>query len=44
MTNRLDGSSASPVNAMVTNPVYSHDGNHVLIPARVVVLGVTNLM
>ena len=26
LTNRLDGSSASPVNAMVTNPVYSHNG------------------
>jgi type IV secretion system protein VirB10 len=33
LTNRLDGSAAAPVNCLVTNPVYSHDGSHVLIPA-----------
>jgi len=26
LTNRLDGSSAAPVNCLVTNPVYSHSG------------------
>lgn len=41
LTNRLDGSSASPVNAMVTNPVYSHNGDRVLIPAGARVLGDT---
>jgi type IV secretory pathway VirB10-like protein len=39
LTNRLDGSSASPVNALVTNPIYSHRGDHVLIPAGARVLG-----
>jgi type IV secretion system protein VirB10 len=33
LTNRLDGGAAAPVNCLVTNPVYSHDGRHVLIPA-----------
>ena len=33
LTNRLDGSRAAPVNCLVTNPVYSHSGQHVLIPA-----------
>lgn len=41
LTNRLDGSSAAPVNCLVTNPVYSHDGRHVLIPAGARVLGQT---
>ena len=41
LTNRLDGSSASPVNALVTNAVYSHNGNHVVIPAGARVLGDT---
>jgi type IV secretion system protein VirB10 len=41
LTNRLDGSSASPVNALVTNPIYSHTGDHVLIPAGARVLGDT---
>lgn len=42
LTNRLDGSVAAPVNCLVTNPVYSHDGRHVLIPAGARVLGQTN--
>lgn len=41
LTNRLDGSTASPVNALVTNPVYSHRGDYVLIPAGSRVLGET---
>ena len=41
LTNRLDGSVAAPVNCLVTNPVYSHDGSLVLIPAGARVLGET---
>lgn len=41
LTNRLDGSSAAPVNCLVTNPVYSHDGLRILIPAGARVLGET---
>lgn len=41
LTNRLDGSGSSPVNCLVTNPVYSHSGQHVLIPAGARVLGET---
>ena len=41
LTNRLDGSGARPVNCLVTNPVYSHSGQHVLIPAGARVLGET---
>ena len=41
LTNRLDGASAAPVNCLVTNPVYSHSGQHVLIPAGARVLGET---
>ena len=41
LTNRLDGSIASPVDCLVTTPVYSHDGQHVLIPAGSRVLGNT---
>lgn len=42
LTNRLDGSVSAPVNCLVTNPVYSHDGRHVLIPAGARVLGETH--
>jgi type IV secretion system protein VirB10 len=42
LTNRLDGSSASPVNCLVTNAVYSHSGRHVVIPAGARVLGQTS--
>jgi type IV secretion system protein TrbI len=41
LTNRLDGSGSSPVNCLVTNPVYSHSGQHVLIPAGARILGET---
>jgi type IV secretory pathway VirB10-like protein len=41
LTNRLDGSAAAPVNCLVTNPVYSHSGQHVLIPAGTRILGET---
>lgn len=41
LTNRLDGANASPVNALVTNPVYSHSGQHILIPPGARVLGET---
>jgi len=41
LTNRLDGASAGPVNCLVTNPVYSHNGQQVLIPAGARVLGET---
>ena len=41
LTNRLDGSVAAPVNCLVTTPVYSHDGQYVLIPAGSRVLGET---
>lgn len=42
LTNRLDGSTAAPVNCLVTTPIYSHDGRFVLIPAGSRVLGETN--
>lgn len=41
LTNRLDGSAVAPVNLLVTNPVYSHSGQHVLIPAGARILGET---
>lgn len=41
LTNRLDGGVAAPVNCLVTNPLYSHSGEHVLIPAGARVLGET---
>jgi type IV secretory pathway VirB10-like protein len=41
LTNRLDGSSTAPVNCLVTNPVYSHSGQHILIPAGARILGET---
>jgi type IV secretion system protein VirB10 len=42
LTNRLDGGAAAPVNCLVTNPLYSHNGQHVLIPAGARILGETN--
>lgn len=39
LTNRLEGSFDGPVNAMVTTAVYSHDGQHVLIPQGSRILG-----
>jgi type IV secretion system protein VirB10 len=41
LTNRLDGSAAAPVNCLVTNAVYSHSGEHILIPAGARILGET---
>jgi type IV secretory pathway VirB10-like protein len=41
LTNRLDGSLTAPVNCLVTNPIYSHNGHHVVIPAGSRVLGET---
>ena len=41
LTNRLDGAGASPLNCLVTNPIYSHSRQHVLIPAGARVLGET---
>jgi len=41
LTNRLDGNGVAPVNCLVTNPVYSRSGQHVLIPAGARLLGDT---
>ncbi len=37
--NRLDGDAPGPVKVLVSNPVYSHDHQHVLIPDGTIVLG-----
>lgn len=39
LINRLDGTFAGPVSCLVTNPIYSHDRQHLLIPAGSKVLG-----
>ncbi len=39
LTNRLNGSFSGPVNALVTTAVYSHDGQHILIPQGTRILG-----
>jgi len=39
LMNRLDGDEAGPVKVLVTNPVYSHDRQHVLVPEGTVILG-----
>ena len=39
LTNRLDGSFSGPINCMVTTNIYSHDGQHVLVPQGTRVLG-----
>src|SRR5439155_25569078 len=41
LTNRLDGSVAASVNCLVTNAVYSHEAQYVLIPAGSRVLSET---
>ena len=41
LANRLDGGVAAPVNCLVTNAVYSHTGQEVLIPAGARILGET---
>lgn len=42
LTNRLDGSTAAPVNLLVTNPIYSHSGHQIVIPAGARILGETH--
>jgi type IV secretion system protein VirB10 len=39
LMNRLNGSFSGPVNCLVTQDVYSHDRQHVLIPSGTKVLG-----
>lgn len=39
LVNRLDGEFSGPVKVMVANPVYSQDGQHVLIPEGTFLLG-----
>ena len=41
LTNRLDGAMAAPVNCLVTNPLYSHTGRQVVVPAGARLLGET---
>jgi type IV secretion system protein TrbI len=41
LTNRLDGAAAAPVVCLVTNAIYSHSGQQVLIPAGAKVVGET---
>ena len=39
LINRLNGTFSGPVNCLVTNDLYSHDRQHVLIPAGTKILG-----
>ena len=39
LMNRLDGDSVGPVKVLVSNPVYSHDHQHILIPEGTIALG-----
>lgn len=39
LMNRLDGDASGPVKVLVSNPLYSHDHQHVIIPEGTVVLG-----
>ncbi len=39
LINRLDGTFSGPVNCLVTNDIYSHDRQHVLIPSGTKVFG-----
>ncbi|HWR15497.1 MAG TPA: TrbI/VirB10 family protein [Terriglobales bacterium] len=39
LVNRLDGEFSGPVKVMVTNPVYSQDRQHILIPEGTFLLG-----
>jgi type IV secretion system protein VirB10 len=39
LMNRLDGDSPGPVKVLVSEPLYSHDRQHVIIPEGTVVLG-----
>jgi type IV secretion system protein VirB10 len=39
LMNRLDGDAVGPVKVFVSNPLYSHDHQHVIVPEGTVVLG-----
>ena len=39
LMNRLDGDAVGPVKVLVSNPLYSHDHQYVLIPDGTIVLG-----
>jgi len=39
LMNRLDGDAVGPVKVLVSNPLYSHDHQHAIIPEGTVVLG-----
>jgi type IV secretion system protein TrbI len=39
LVNRLNGDFSGPIKVMVTNPVYSQDRQHVLVPEGTIVLG-----
>jgi type IV secretion system protein VirB10 len=39
LMNRLDGDAVGPVKVLVSNPLYSHDHQHVIVPEGTVVLG-----
>lgn len=39
LMNRLDGDAPGPIKVLVSIPLYSHDGQHVLIPDGTIVLG-----
>ena len=39
LMNRLDGDAVGPLKVLVSNPVYSHDHQHVLVPDGTIVLG-----
>ncbi len=39
LANRLDGEFAGPVKVIVTNPVYSRDRQHILVPEGTFILG-----
>jgi type IV secretion system protein TrbI len=39
LMNRLDGDAAGPVKVLVSNPLYSHDHQHIIIPEGTVAFG-----
>jgi type IV secretion system protein VirB10 len=39
LVNRLDGEFAGPLKVMVTNPIYSQDRQHILVPEGTFILG-----
>ena len=41
LINRLDGQFSGPIECLLTNPIYSHDRQHLLLPAGTKVLGET---